>query len=213
MGCVGVVRVRRVGVRRVRVVRVRPVGVRRVRVVAVRRVRMRRVSMSAACAAGDWASRTDPGTVRGIRAVSRELGACGWAAVDAVACGSCSCIGAWRRVRVRPVGVRRVAVRRVAMRRVAVWRVAVAATTAASALQPTDRGWERSVLHGSAERDGIGGRHWMHTDIGAPLIYLIALDCADCGRRRSTALFTSTVPELEQELSWVIRSSGRRRRI
>ena len=31
-------------------------------------------------------------------------------------------------------------------------------------------------------------------------------DCADCGRRRSTALFTSTVPELEQELSWVIRS-------
>ena len=106
-----------------------------------------------------------------------------------------------------------VAVRRVAMRRVAVWRVAVAAATAASALQPTDRGWERSVLHGSAERDGIGGRHWMHTDIGAPLIYLIALDCADCGRRRSTALFTSTVPELEQELSWVIRSSGRRRRI
>ena len=107
------------------------------------------------------------------------------------------------------VVVRSVAVRRVTMRRVAVWRVAVAATTAASALQPTDRGWERSVLHGSAERDGIGGRHWMHTDIGAPLlIYMIAiaLDCADCGRRRSTALFTSTVPELEQELSWVIRS-------
>ena len=31
-------------------------------------------------------------------------------------------------------------------------------------------------------------------------------DCADCGRRWSTTVFTSTVPELEKELSGVIRS-------